>query len=137
MEDLYIGQKAEKEFLITEEDGWAYAKASKDMNPLHLDEEYAKTTRFGTRIAHGMLFGSYISGIIGVELPGEGAVYMKQDLSFLRPVYYGDRIRVEIIVTELIPEKKRAVLSTNCYNQNGEQVIAGTALVKPREGRKE
>ena len=68
-----------------------------------------------------------------MELPGEGTIYMKQELNFLRPVYYGDIIRVEISVTELIQEKKRAVLSTNCYNQENEQVIAGTALVKPRE----
>ena len=77
--------------------------------------------------------GGYISSLIGMELPGEGTIYMKQELTFLRPVYYGDKIRVEITVSELQTEKKRAVLSTNCYNQNGEQVVAGKALVKPRE----
>ena len=77
--------------------------------------------------------GLPISGMIGMELPGEGTIYMKQELTFLRPVYYGDRIRVEIVVRELQQEKKRAVLSTNCYNQNDEQVIEGMALVKPKE----
>ena len=80
-----------------------------------------------------MLAGSYISALIGMELPGEGTVYMKQELTFLRPVYYGDTIRVEVIVQELQREKKRAVLSTNCYNQEGKQVVAGSALVKPKE----
>lgn len=133
MNDLFVGQKAEREFLVTEETGAAFAEVSQDKNPIHLDEEYAGKTRFGKRIAHGMLMGSYISGMIGMELPGEGTIYMKQELTFLRPVYYGDRIRVEIAVSELQTEKKRAVLSTNCYNQNGEQVVAGSALVKPRE----
>lgn len=133
MKELFVGQKVEKEFLITEDIGQAFAEVSQDKNPIHLDEDYAKDTRFGKQIAHGMLLGSYISGMIGMELPGEGTIYMKQELSFLRPVYYGDRIRVEIEVSELLSEKKRAVLSTNCYNQNGEQVICGSALVKPRE----
>ena len=74
-----------------------------------------------------------VSSLIGMELPGEGSIYMKQELTFLRPVYYGDTVRVEIAVIELQEEKKRAVLSTNCYNQKGEQVIAGSALVKPKE----
>ncbi len=133
MNDLFVGQKAERDFLVTEETGVAFAEVSQDKNPIHLDEEYAGETRFGKRIAHGMLMGSYISGMIGMELPGEGTIYMKQELTFLRPVYYGDKIRVEIAVSELQTEKKRAVLSTNCYNQNGEQVVAGSALVKPRE----
>lgn len=133
MNDLFVGQKAERDFLVTEETGVAFAEVSQDKNPIHLDEEYAEKTRFGKRIAHGMLMGSYISGMIGMELPGEGTIYMKQELTFLRPVYYGDKIRVEIAVSELQTEKKRAVLSTNCYNQNGEQVVAGSALVKPRE----
>ena len=133
MKDLVIGQKVEKEFLVTKETGAAFAEVSQDKNPIHLDGEYAEKTRFGKKIAHGMLMGSYISGMIGMELPGEGTIYMKQELTFLRPVYYGDKIRVEIAVAELQMEKKRAVLSTNCYNQNGEQVVAGKALVKPRE----
>lgn len=131
--ELFTGQKTEKEFLITEETGQAFAEVSQDNNPIHLDEGYAKKTRFGKRIAHGMLLGSYISSMIGMELPGEGTIYMKQELCFLRPVYYGDKIRVEIQVSEIQTEKKRAVLSTNCYNQNGEQVVCGSALVKPRE----
>ena len=133
MKELSVGQKAEKDFIVTKETGVAYADVSGDKNPLHLDENYAKNTRFGREIAHGMLLGGYISGMIGMELPGVGCIYMKQELTFLRPVYYGDTIRVEIIVSELQQEKKRAVLSTSCYNQKGEQVIAGSALVKPKE----
>ena len=133
MKELSVGQSVEKEFLVTEETGVAFAEVSQDKNPIHLDTEYAEKTRFGKKIAHGMLMGGYISSLIGMELPGEGTIYMKQELTFLRPVYYGDKIRVEITVSELQTEKKRAVLSTNCYNQNGEQVVAGKALVKPRE----
>lgn len=133
MKELSVGQTVTREYTITESEVRAFADASGDHNPLHLDEEYVQGTRFGRRIAHGMLLGSYISALIGMELPGEGTIYMKQELNFLRPVYYGDVIRVEIRVAELIPEKKRAVLSTNCYNQENEQVIAGTAMVKPRE----
>ena len=133
MKELTVGQKAVKEFPVTLENGEAFAQVSQDKNPIHLDEEYAKGTMFGRRIAHGMLSAGFISGMIGMELPGEGTIYMKQELTFLRPVYYGDKIRVEIAVSELQTEKKRAVLSTNCYNQNGEQVVAGSALVKPRE----
>lgn len=133
MKELSVGLRAEKEFLVTEETGAAFAEISQDKNPLHLDKEYAAQTRFGRRIAHGMLAGSYISAMIGMELPGEGAVYMKQELTFLKPVYYGDTLRVEIVVSKLQTEKKRAVLSTNCYNQRGEQVVAGSALVKPKE----
>lgn len=133
MKQLSVGQTVTREYTITESEVRAFADASGDHNPLHLDEEYAQGTRFGRRIAHGMLLGSYISALIGMELPGEGTIYMKQELNFLRPVYYGDVIRVEIRVEELLQEKKRAVLSTNCYNQENEQVIAGTAIVKPRE----
>ena len=133
MTDLSVGQTVTREYRITESEVRAFADASGDHNPLHLDENYAQGTRFGRRIAHGMLLGSYISALIGMELPGEGTIYMKQELNFLRPVYYGDIIRVEIRVAELIQEKKRAVLSTNCYNQENEQVIVGTAMVKPRE----
>ena len=133
MKELFVGQSAEKEFLITEEIGRAFAKVSQDENPLHLQEDYAKKTPFGRRIAHGMLLGSYISAMLGMELPGEGTIYMKQELTFLKPVYYGDTIRVKIEVTKLEPEKKRAVLSTSCYNQKSEQVLAGNALVRPRE----
>lgn len=133
MKELSVGQTVTREYTITESEVRAFADASGDHNPLHLDEEYAQGTRFRRRIAHGMLLGSYISALIGMELPGEGTIYMKQELNFLRPVYYGDVIRVEIRVEELLQEKKRAVLSTNCYNQENEQVIAGTAMVKPRE----
>ena len=133
MKQLSVGQKAEREFPVTQESVTAFAEVSQDSNPLHLDETYASKTRFGRRIAHGMLTGSFISAMIGTELPGEGCIYMKQELTFLRPVYAGDVVRVEIVVSQLQTEKKRAVLSTNCYNQNGEQVIAGTALVKPKE----
>lgn len=133
MKELFVGQSVEKEFLITEEIGRAFAKVSQDENPLHLQEDYAKKTPFGRRIAHGMLLGSYISAMLGMELPGEGTIYMKQELTFLKPVYYGDTIRVKIEVTKLEPEKKRAVLSTSCYNQKSKQVLAGSALVRPRE----
>jgi acyl dehydratase len=100
---------------------------------VHLDQDYAKATRFGAKIAHGMLIGSFISNVIGTRMPGEGSIYMKQEMTFLRPVYYGDRITVEIAVKALQKDRNRAVLSTDCYNQKGEKVLAGEALVMPKE----
>ena len=130
---LTEGLTAEEAFFVTEEMGRKFAEISGDTNPVHLDSEYAEGTRFHGRIAHGMLIGSFISKVIGTSLPGEGSIYMKQDMKFLRPVRYGDTITVKVSVRELQKERNRVILSTDCFNQNGEQVIAGEALVMPKE----
>lgn len=131
--DLTEGFTVRESFPVTEEMGIRFAEVSGDVNPVHLDREYAEKTRFHGRIAHGMLVGSFISKVIGTSLPGEGSIYMKQDMKFVRPVRYGDTVTVVVSVKELQKEKNRVVLSTECYDQNGEKVIAGEALVMPKE----
>lgn len=133
IDQLTEGLAAEERFFITEEMGRKFAEVSGDTNPVHLETEYARKTKFGNRIAHGMLIGSFISKVIGTELPGEGSIYMKQDMKFVSPVYYGDTITVEVVVKKLQREKGRVILATDCYNQNRKLVVAGEALVMPKE----
>jgi acyl dehydratase len=124
----YEGQTASLTRIVREEDVEAFAWATGDRNPVHLDERYAAGTRFHRRIAHGMLIGSYISGLLGTKFPGPGTIYMSQNMRFLKPVYFGDAIRVVVTVTGYRAEKAILSLRTDCYNQRGEQVIAGDAV---------
>ena len=127
--DFAVGQSFQKDFFISEDLGHRFAQISGDYNPVHLDEEYAKDTVFGTRIAHGMLLGSYISGVLGSDFPGEGTIYLKQDLKFIKPVYYGDTITISVTVLEMDDARKHITLETHCNNQASEPVLTGTALV--------
>jgi 3-hydroxybutyryl-CoA dehydratase len=118
--------RVSKKFLITEDIVNEYSKISQDMNPVHLDDEYAKNSIFKKRIAHGMLLGGYISSIIANEYPGEGSIYLQQTLNFLNPCYIGDEIEV---VIELIEQKKyKYRLSTKVINQDI-VLIDGEALI--------
>jgi acyl dehydratase len=112
---------------VTADEIEMFARASGDTNPVHLDATYAATTRFGRRIAHGMLTASYISAVLGTQFPGPGTVYLKQDLSFLQPVYLGDTITIKVIVTGYDAEKGILTLETDCYNQRGAKVLTGEA----------
>lgn len=123
------GDFYEKEYLITEDIGKQFADVSGDYNPIHLEEEIASKTRFGRKIVHGMLIGSYISGIIGNEFPGNGSVYLKQDLSFRRPVYYNSKVKIRIEVAEVNIEKKRLTLSTQCFDSEENMLVDGKALI--------
>jgi 3-hydroxybutyryl-CoA dehydratase len=127
--DLKVGDKYALTQTITEEVIQAFAKATGDFNPVHMDEEYAKGTAFGGRIAHGMLFGGYFSNIIGTKLPGAGTVYMSQTLNFRKPVRINDVITTEVEVIAINTEKGRATLATTCRNQEGHVVVEGEALV--------
>jgi 3-hydroxybutyryl-CoA dehydratase len=128
-----IGQKASLSKRITLDDIEAYARLTGDANPVHLDEELAGKTRFKGRIAHGLLGAGLISAVLGTKLPGSGAIYLSQELKFLRPVYPGDEITAEAEVTSWHAGKSRLELDTRCWNQDGEQVISGQAvlLVEP------
>ncbi|MDJ0269287.1 MAG: MaoC family dehydratase [Aigarchaeota archaeon] len=126
---LRVGDRASYTKTITAEDIRAYAELTGDKNPLHLDEEYAKNTRFGRVIAHGMLTASLISAVIGTRLPGPGAIYLEQRLRFTRPVYPGDTITAEVEVVEFREEKGVVRLRTDCLNQRGERVIEGEAVL--------
>jgi 3-hydroxybutyryl-CoA dehydratase len=125
---LKIGDKTEFTKSITAEEVVLFAKISGDDNPVHLDEEYAKGTMFKTRIAHGFLVGSLISAAIGKNLPGNGTIYLKQDMKFLAPVFLNDVITAYVEVVDF-PKGTQVVLSTVCKNQEGKIVIDGTALV--------
>jgi 3-hydroxybutyryl-CoA dehydratase len=127
-EDLSIGQSASFAKTITDADILMFTAVSGDTNPVHLDAEYAATTRFEGRIAHGMLLAGLISAVLGTRLPGPGTVYMSQTLKFRAPVKPGETVTATVTVTELNAEKKRATLSTVC-TVGGKPVIEGEALV--------
>lgn len=107
----------------------SFADITDDNNPIHLNAEFAKTTPFGKRIAHGMLSASLISAVIGVKLPGNGCIYMSQSVRFKKPVFIDETLTAWAEVKEKIDEKKRLVLKTWVENQDGEVVVDGEALV--------
>lgn len=128
LEDLKVGMESTYTRVITDADIRGFATVSGDNNPVHLDEAYAEATMFKGRIAHGMLSASFISKVIGTQLPGPGTIYMSQSLNFRAPVRIGDEVVTTVSVAELLPEKKRAVLTTRCV-VNGKAVLEGEALV--------
>ena len=129
-EDLQPGMSATFAKTITEADIVLFAGASGDDNAIHLNEEFAQTTPFKGRIAHGMLTASVISAAIAGRLPGPGTVYLGQNLRFKAPVRPGDTVHATITVKELASEKRRVTLSTVCTVE-GKIVIDGEALVMP------
>lgn len=128
-DSLKIGSKDCVKKVVTGEDVELFAKISTDNNPVHLDEEFAKTTPFKRRIAHGMFSAGLISAVLGTKLPGYGTIYMSQSLSFKRPVYLGDELTAWVEVIEKNDEKKRMKLKTWVENQEGKPVVDGEALV--------
>lgn len=128
-EELKVGMKAQLGKTITEADILMFAAVSLDCNPVHLNEEIAKTSIFGKRIAHGMVGAGLISAVLGTKLPGEGTIYLGQDLKFIAPVFIGDTITAEVEIEEIIPEKNRIILKTVCFNQKYQEIISGKAFV--------
>lgn len=126
---LKIGDSATRMKTITDEDIRNFAAATGDHNPVHLDEAYAAGTRFGKRIAHGMLTGGIISAILGNDLPGAGTVYLGQDFKFKAPVFIGDTITARVEVVKYREDKKIATFHTTCTNQDGLLVLEGEAVV--------
>ena len=127
-EELEIGMSHEVSHTVTEQDVQDFARISGDYNPLHMDEEYAKTTMFGERIAHGALSASYISAILGNDLPGPGAVFTDLNMRFKRPVKIGATVVARAEVTELKERGNRVTLAVNC-SVDGKVVISGEAKV--------
>ncbi|MFW9808445.1 MAG: MaoC family dehydratase [Candidatus Thorarchaeota archaeon] len=127
--DIEMGQTAEVVHLVTEEDIKTFGELSGDFNPLHFNEDWAKKTMFGGRIAHGILTASFISTAIGMHLPGPGTIYVSQSMRFLSPVRIGDTITACVEVVMLNDKKERVTLKTTCINQNGNVVLDGEALV--------
>ena len=124
-----VGDSAEITKTIEQSDIDAFARVTGDHNPVHVDEEFAKTTRFGRRIAHGMLTASLISAVLANKLPGKGSVYLGQTLQFVAPVFPGDEITARVTVREIREDKPILKLETVCVNQRQEIVIRGEATV--------
>jgi acyl dehydratase len=127
-----VGDTAEITRTIEQADIDAFASVTGDHNPVHVDAEFAKRTRFGKRIAHGMLTASLISAVLANKLPGEGSVYLGQTLEFVAPVFPGDEITARVTVKEIREDKPIMKLETICVNQRGEVVIRGEATVLKR-----
>ncbi|MBK7022425.1 MAG: MaoC family dehydratase [Sulfuritalea sp.] len=135
IEDMAIGMSAETTKTITDADIVLFAGVSTDFNAVHMDEEYARTTPFGGRIAHGMLSASLLSAVLGNQLPGPGVVYLSQSLRFRAPVRIGDTVHARVTVKEVVTEKCRVVLDTVCTVLD-KVVIDGEAMVMTTSRRK-
>ena len=127
--DLKIGDKFSKQRHVTDELVRKFAEVSGDHNPIHLDEGFAKTTRFGRRIAHGMLSGAFISAVLGYEFKERKIIYLSQTMKFTAPVYLDDTVTATATVTNIREDKGIVTLETVCRNQNGETVVTGEAVV--------
>ena len=132
--NLKVGDAAEIRKTIADEDVRAFAELTGDRNPVHLDEEYAARTRFGRRIAHGMLGASLISAVLANELPGRGTVYLSQTLRFTAPVFLGDTVTARVVVKHVREDKPVVTLETVCTNERGERVVEGEAVVLVPKG---
>lgn len=126
---LQVGMKAERTQRITDELIQSFAELTGDYNPVHLDESYAKKTRFEGRIAHGMIAAGLISATLANDLPGPGTVYLKQTLQFKAPVYPGETIIATVEILAIRPDKPLVTLATTCTKQNGDVVLEGEAIV--------
>jgi 3-hydroxybutyryl-CoA dehydratase len=133
-EDLHIGQSHETVHTITENDIQRFAEVSGDFNPLHMSDEFAATTIFGKRIAHGALTASYISGILGNHLPGPGSIFVGLSMRFKRPVLIGDVVTVRAEVADKQDRGNRVTLKIECLVE-GKRTITGEAeVVAPSRG---
>ncbi|XDD47532.1 MaoC family dehydratase [Leptospira sp. WS39.C2] len=129
--EIQIGDTASFTKTISETDVYLFAGISGDFNPLHVDEEYAKTTNFGTRIAHGGLAASLLAPVLGMKLPGLGTVALETTTKFRKPVYFGDTITCLVEVTEKVERIKAVRMKIVWSNQKGEVVSKGETLVIP------
>lgn len=127
--DIKIGDKFSRERLVTDELVRAFAELSGDHNPIHLDEEFARTTRFGRRIAHGMLSGAFISAVLGYEFAERKIVYLSQTMKFTAPVFIGDTVTTTATVTGIRKDKQIVTMETVCTKQTGETVVRGESAV--------
>src|SRR5215470_2802022 len=133
-DEIEIGEIAKLERTLTEQDITLFAVMSGDINPAHVDPEYAMSSRFREVIGHGMWSGALISTVLGTDFPGPGTIYLGQNLRFRRPVKVGDTVSVRVTAKEKDATKGRVILETECINQDGEVVVSGTAeVIAPKE----
>jgi 3-hydroxybutyryl-CoA dehydratase len=131
IDELKVGDSAQFSKTVSETDVYLFAGITGDFNPAHVDEEYARKTYFGTRIAHGLLPAGFISAVMGNQLPGPGSIYLRQELTFLGTVKIGDTITARVEVMEIDTVKGRVRMLTTCDNQEGKRVLTGEAIVSP------
>ena len=134
--DICVGYKASETIQITDKMVRQFAELSGDFNPIHLDDDYAKTTRFQKRIAHGMILGALISRLL-TEKIGTGGIYLAQSLKFSNPVFIGDDITFEFEITKLHKTRGIGTVETNARNPKGEIVVKGEATIMMSWGVKE
>lgn len=130
--EIQVGSRASFTKTLSESDVYLFAGITGDLNQLHVDETYARETRFGRRIAHGMLVASLISSVQASQLPGPGNIYVSQTLRFVAPVFIGDTVTATVEVIEVIHDRNRVRLRTECTNQDGVVVVTGESEVAPR-----
>jgi len=126
---IKVGETASLTKKFSESDVRTFADISGDHNPIHIDPEFAASTRFERPIVHGMLTAGMISAVLGMQLPGPGCIYLKQELNFRAPVYFGDTITAKVIVIKTREDKPIITLETSCTNQDGTTVIDGEAIL--------
>ncbi len=129
IDDIQVGQKFEKEYAVSYETVKKFAEISGDWNPVHHDPEYAETTIFKKQIAHGMISVAQFSGIFGMDLPGLGAVWTRQDTTFLKPVYLDQPYKAVVEVKEI--QGRRVVFTVWTENADGEKVLEGEGELMP------
>jgi len=127
--DFYEGKSFFTKRVITTAMVDSFAELTGDKNPVHTDEEFAKNTRFGRRIAHGMLSVGIISAILGNDFPGPGSIYMRQEVKFLKPIFLEEEVKITIEILEKNEEKKRLLVRTTVEKSNGEKAVDGEALL--------
>ena len=127
---LKVGDKALLSKAFTEEEVSRFAAISRDMNPLHLDKDFGRESIFGQCIVHGILVASLFSGLIGMDLPGEGSIYLGQSLTFKAPVAIGEEVTASVEIIKIREDKPIVTLRTVCVDSKGKVVIEGEAVVK-------
>lgn len=129
MTSINIGQSASVRKSFTEEEVNAFANLSLDFNPVHLDPEYASHTVFGKQIVHGVLVSSLFSGLLGKKLPGEGTIYLGQNLKFKKPIFIDQPVTAKVEVKAIREDKPIITLETTCVDENEEVLVSGEAVV--------
>lgn len=129
MADFVVGQKVQIEKIFSLEEVIDYAKLTGDNNPLHVDSEYAKESRFGENIVHGMFVMGVISKILGTVLPGNGTIYLGQDVRFKKPVYVNQKVIIQVEITQIEEERNLIYLSTSVWDTEGRCLVEGNAKV--------
>lgn len=131
IEEIYLGESMSYTKTFTKEDTEDFARITGDFNVVHMDEEFAKATIFKDRIVHGIFVSSMYSKIFGMDLPGVGSIYVKQSLSFRKPVYFGDTLTALVTVSEIKLDRNRVVFDCVTTNQRNEVVLEGSAELMP------